>query len=199
MFGFSYLETFFSYFDCLRAPTCFMCSNQISSDCFSTLDHNFCIAKTLIAKTLKLSMYASRAVLLDTLLFALLFFAHSCSGSEYIMTDGDGQKQKKCVHTSNIGECGVQTRKRKTKCDPITKMINEKKKKIQKAKQKDAIAHEKRRAAMSPEERNQAKKKNATANEKRRAAMSPEERNQAKKKNALQMRSAGRLCIFLSR
>ena len=49
-------------------------------------------------------------------------------------------------------------------------MINEKKKKIQKAKQKDAIAHEKRRAAMSPEERNQAKKKNATANEKRRAA-----------------------------
>ena len=54
------------------------------------------------------------------------------------MTDGDGQKQKKCVHTSNIGECGVQTRKRKTKCDPITKMINEKKEKVRKAKQKRA-------------------------------------------------------------
>ncbi|KAL7491042.1 hypothetical protein ACHAWT_000513 [Skeletonema menzelii] len=108
----------------------------------------------------------------------------TCSGSRYIMTDGDGQKQKKCVHTSNIDECGVQTRKRKTKCDcdPITKMTNEKKEKIQKAKQKRAEGDRKRRAAMSPEEKAQANQKQAEVYRKRRAAMSPEEKAQANQK-----------------
>ena len=100
------------------------------------------------------------------------------------MTDGDGQKQKKCVHTSNIDECGVQTRKRKTKCDcdPITKMINEKKEKIQKAKQKRAEGDRKRRAAMSPEEKAQANQKHAEEERKRREAMSPEEKARANQK-----------------